>query len=75
MKLSFTKNFVRNYRKLPSKIQHLTDKQLELLLSDPKPPSLNIKKMKDPRDIWRGKISDSTASPFKLKKVVIFLET
>lgn len=68
MKFSFTKNFVRKYRKLPSKIQHLTDKQLELLISDPKHPSLNIKKMKDPRDIWRGKITDSHRFTFQIKE-------
>ncbi len=59
MKLAFTKNFVRDYRKLPQYIQKLTDKQLGLLLSNPKHPSLNLKKMKDPRDIWEGRINES----------------
>ncbi|OQB75890.1 MAG: hypothetical protein BWX92_02306 [Deltaproteobacteria bacterium ADurb.Bin135] len=57
MKLLFTKTFVRDYRKLPQDIQELTDKQLGLLLSNPKHRSLNMKKMKDPRDIWEARIT------------------
>jgi mRNA-degrading endonuclease RelE of RelBE toxin-antitoxin system len=58
MKLLFTKTFIRDYRKLPHDIQ-LADKQLGLLLSNPRHPSLNLKKMKDPRDIWEGRITVS----------------
>lgn len=52
MKLLFTKNFVRDYRKLPQHIQELTDKQLGLLLSNPQHPSLNLKKMPDPLPLY-----------------------
>ncbi len=55
MKLDFTKTFIRTYRKLPKKIQELTDKQLETLLTNPHHPSLNMKKMNDPRNIWEGR--------------------
>ena len=65
MKLAFTKTFVRDYRKLPQDIRKLTDKQLGLLLSNPKHPSLNLKKMKDPRDIWEGRISLSYRFTFQ----------
>lgn len=44
MKLLFTKNFVRDYRKLPQEIQQTVDKQLEFLLENAKHPSLNVKK-------------------------------
>ena len=76
MKLLFTKTFVRDYRKLPQDIQQQTDKQLELLLSNPKHPSLNMKKMKDPRNIWEGRITISyrftcqiTEDTYVLRKV------
>jgi mRNA-degrading endonuclease RelE of RelBE toxin-antitoxin system len=59
MKLLFTKTFIRDYRKLPQDIQQLTDKQLGLLLSNPRHPSLNLKKIQDPRDIWEGRITMS----------------
>jgi len=57
MKLSFTKHFVRDYRKLPTEIQKAVDKQLELLLSNPQHPSLNFKKMQDPRNIWECRVT------------------
>jgi mRNA interferase RelE/StbE len=66
MKLAFTKTFVRDYRKLPQDIQELTDKQLGLLLSNPKHPSLNVKKMQDPRDIWEGRITLSYRFTFQI---------
>ena len=58
MKLLFTKNFIRDYRKLPAQVQETVDKQLERLLANPKHPSLNIKKMQDPREIWEGRVSE-----------------
>jgi mRNA-degrading endonuclease RelE of RelBE toxin-antitoxin system len=66
MKLLFTKTFIRDYRKLPQQIQKTTDKQLGLLLSDPKHPSLNIKKMQDPRNIWEGRVTESYRFTFQM---------
>ena len=54
MRLLFTKKFVRDYRKLPADVQKAVDKQLEFLLTDPKHPSLSLKKMHDPRSIWEA---------------------
>ena len=59
MKLFLSKPFVRDYRKLPKQIQTAVDKQIEFFLSSPSHPSLNIKKMNDPRDIWEGRITKS----------------
>jgi mRNA-degrading endonuclease RelE of RelBE toxin-antitoxin system len=68
MKLLFTKTFVRDYRRLPQDIRQLTDKQLGLLLSNPRHPSLNLKKMQDPRDIWEGRITMSYRFTFQITK-------
>lgn len=68
MKLLFTRIFVKNYRKLPKRIQTAADKQLEYLLSDPEHPSLNIKKMKDPREVWEGRVTDSYRFTFQIEK-------
>jgi mRNA-degrading endonuclease RelE of RelBE toxin-antitoxin system len=73
MKLAFTKTFVRDYRRLPQDIQELTDKQLGLLLSNAKHPSLNLKKMKDPRDIWEGRIAMSYRFTFQITEDVYVL--
>ena len=67
MKLFFTKTFVRDYRKLPEQLQEAVDKQLELLLSNSRHPSLNIKKMNDPRDIWEGRVTASYRFTFHME--------
>ena len=68
MKLLFTKNFVREYRKLPQQIQKATDKQLGLLLSNPQHPSLAIEKMQDPRNIWEGRLTVSYRFTFQIEE-------
>ena len=73
MKLRFTKKFVRKYRKLPQQIQQTADKQLRLLLSDPKHPSLNKKKMQDPRNIWEIKITRAYRLTFQVEKYTYVL--
>ena len=57
MRLLFTKNFVRDYRKLPQAIQKGVDKQLELLLTNAQHASLAVKKMNDPRNIWEARVT------------------
>ena len=57
MQLLFTPGFIRDYRALPAHLQKITDKQLALFLADPRHPSLQIKKMQDPRNIWEGRIT------------------
>jgi mRNA-degrading endonuclease RelE of RelBE toxin-antitoxin system len=66
VKLLFTKPFIRNYRDLLQRIQKLADKQLELLLADPRHPSLEIKKMQDPREIWEGRLTKSYRFTFQI---------
>ena len=73
MKIAFTKSFIRNYRKLPQEIQDAIDKQLELLLSNPRHPSLNVKKMNDPRDIWEGRVTASYRFTFQIQGEVYLL--
>lgn len=67
MKLSFTKTFVRDYHKLPHGLQETVDKQLELLLSNQRHPSLNIKKMNDPRNIGEGRVTASYRFTFQIE--------
>jgi mRNA-degrading endonuclease RelE of RelBE toxin-antitoxin system len=73
MKISFTNTFVRDYRRLPQIIQAAVDKQLELLLSNPRHPSLNIKKMNDPRNIWEGRVTVSYRFTFQAKEDIYIL--
>ena len=73
MKLLFTKNFVRDYRKLPQEIQQTVDKQLEFLLENAKHPSLNVKKMNDPRNIWEGRVTSGYRFTFQIEGDVYIL--
>lgn len=55
MNLYVTANFKKQYKKLPPPIKESTRKQLELLLGAPILPTVNLKKMNDPRDLWEGR--------------------
>jgi len=57
MQIFFTKSFKKDYKKLPANIQKAVDKQLAWLLENPNHPSINLKKMQDPRDIWEGRVT------------------
>jgi len=52
---------------LPQPIKKATQKQLGLLLSNPDHPSLNIKKMRDPRNIWEGRITKFYRFTFQIE--------
>lgn len=67
MRIVFTKSFVKDYRRLPQRIQKTVDKQLDLLLSDRDHPSLNVKKMNDPRDIWEGRVTHDYRFTFQIQ--------
>jgi addiction module RelE/StbE family toxin len=50
MKLDFSRQFVRDYKKLAPQIQKRTDKALVLLLENMRHPSLRVKKVKGSND-------------------------
>ena len=66
-KVRFLNRFVKDYAKLPLNIQETADKQIERLLNNPKHPSLNRKKMRDPRDIWEIRITRSYRATFQIQ--------
>lgn len=63
------KSFDRDYVKLPKDIQALAEKQLALLLENPRHPSLQVKKMKvykGYKDLWEGRITIHYRFTFKI---------
>ena len=68
-----TKKFKKGYKKLPDQIKEITKKQLGLLYSNPRHPSLNIKKMRDIRNIWEGRITESYRFTFQIKQDICIL--
>lgn len=73
MKLFFTENFVRDYRALPDHFQKIVDGKLKLFLSNQRHPSLNIKKMQDPREIWEGRINKGYRFTFQMQDDICIL--
>jgi mRNA-degrading endonuclease RelE of RelBE toxin-antitoxin system len=57
MTLLFTHSFIRDYQALLEHLQKVVDGKLGLLVKNPRHPSLRLKKMPDPRDIWEGRIT------------------
>ena len=67
MKFFRTERFKKQYQKLPQPIKKTAQKQLGFLLSNPDHPSLHIKKMQDPRNIWEGRITKSYRFTFQIE--------
>ena len=73
MKVSFTKPFKRDYKGLPENIQGQTDKQIIQLIENPKPPSLNVKKMEGHKSIWEARITKGYRMTFQIAGDVYIL--
>ena len=56
MKHLILPRFWRHYRQLPEDVQHLADKNFELLKSDPQHPSLHFKKVGRTRQLWSVRV-------------------
>jgi len=67
MKTETTRPFDRDYADLPEKIKDQADKQLTRLLSNPRHPSLRLKKMEGYTGIWEGRISRAYRFTFQIE--------
>ncbi len=59
MNLQTTRPFDRDYAGLPNEIKERVEKQLALLLSNPRHPSLRLKRIRGTADIWEVRVSRS----------------
>jgi len=57
MKLQTTRPFDRDYAGLPEEIRAQVEKQLALLLLNPRHPSLRLKRIRGTADIWEVRVS------------------
>ncbi len=57
MKAQTTRPFDRDYAGLPETVKARVDKQLALLLADPRHPSLRLTKIRGAEDIWEARIT------------------
>jgi mRNA-degrading endonuclease RelE of RelBE toxin-antitoxin system len=67
MKLLLTHSFIRDYQALPGRLQKVVDGKLALLIRNPRHPSLRLKKMQDPRNIWEGRITRGYRFTFQMQ--------
>lgn len=72
MKLVFTEPFHRDYLVLPPDIKRALDKALKFLLSNPRHPSLQAKKIPG-TEIWYARASRAYRFTFQLKDDTITL--
>ena len=66
MNIQTTRSFDRDYARLPEEMKERVDKQLSLLLSDPRHPSLRIKKIQGQADIWEGRVTRDYRFTFRI---------
>lgn len=57
MKFQTTRPFAHDYARLPAEVKGPVDKQLALLLSNPRHPSLRLKKIRGTEDIWEARVT------------------
>jgi mRNA-degrading endonuclease RelE of RelBE toxin-antitoxin system len=67
-KILYARRFKKDYKRLPENIKEAFKKQLSLFFTNPRHPSLDIKKMQDPRNIWRGKITEGYRFTFQMEE-------
>lgn len=60
--------FKEDYKKLSLNIQKQIDKKITLLITNPRHPSLRIKKVQKTKDIWEGRITKNVRFTFQIIK-------
>jgi len=59
MRIVFTQRFVEAHRRLGSTIRAKADKALALLASNPRHPSLHLKRIRSTPDLWEVRVDRS----------------
>jgi mRNA-degrading endonuclease RelE of RelBE toxin-antitoxin system len=73
MRLFYGERFQRAYADLDDEQVKLAKKALRLLTSNPRHPSLRVKKMQGTADIWEARASRSLRLTFEMRGDVILL--
>ncbi len=66
MRILTTRPLEEDYNGLPDSIKEPVDKQLALLLENPRHPSLRVKKIKGHPSIWEGRITKQYRFTFQI---------
>jgi mRNA-degrading endonuclease RelE of RelBE toxin-antitoxin system len=68
-----TDRFRKDFRRLPREIQGRLDKVLTLLLTNPRHPSLRVKKMEGAPGIWELRVTDNYRITFEFAEDAVIL--
>ena len=68
-----TERFKRDFKRLPREIQTRTAKALALFLSNPRHPSLHVKRMEGAPSIWELQVSQNCRLTFQFEQESILL--
>lgn len=68
MKLLLARHFIDQYKKLSQKLQLKVDKQLSLLISNLRHPSLHAKKYDEDNDIWQARVDKNYRFYFRIRR-------
>ena len=72
MKVVFTESFQRDYKKLPAGVQKSLDKALKFLITNPRHPSLQSKKI-PATSIWYARLSKVYRFTFQFENDSVIL--
>ena len=73
MRVFAYERFRKAYQELPHTIQQKVDKQLALLASNPRYPSLQVKRIQGARGVWEARVDLHYRMTFEIKGDVIYL--
>ncbi len=67
MTVLYTDRFERQYRALPEQLKAKVDKQIRLLIGNPRHPSLRAKKYDEARGLWQARVDRRCRFYFRLQ--------
>ena len=73
MNVACTSRFRRDYARLSTALQRRTDKQIRLLLSNPRHPSLRVQKMEGYASIYEARVTKGHRFTFSVVGDTYFL--
>ncbi|MGH7472449.1 MAG: type II toxin-antitoxin system RelE/ParE family toxin [Candidatus Methylomirabilales bacterium] len=73
MILARTQRFKKDFARLPPPLQERARKQLALLLTNPRHPSLQVKKLKGYENLWEGRVTQHYRFTFRIEGETLLL--
>jgi mRNA interferase RelE/StbE len=73
MRIERTDSFKKDYQGLPEEIKERTERAIQLLLTNPRHPSLRAKKVQGTRGIWEASVTLKYRMTFEWEEEVLRL--